>query len=104
MATVCILQDNLQLFLNLLATSIDYAIDDGDQDAIRFGIQDTDEAQNIWYDYPLFGNPPVYLGFARTNCLSRLVIHWETEADTGAKIEALMLILQRYHSQRGTDV
>jgi hypothetical protein len=88
-------EDHLQRFLTLLAKIVSYPINDGDRDAIRFGIRDTDEEQNRWYDYPLFGTPPVYLGFACAG-RERLALRWQMQEPVGQRIEALALILQHY--------
>jgi hypothetical protein len=96
-------EDNLALFLRLVSKFTDYSWTDGDWDAVRFGIRDTDEKHQIWYDYPLMGTPPVHLDFACASAPPRLVVRWETHENIAARIEALSLILQHYHAQDGTD-
>ena len=60
-----ILEDNLQLFLTLVARFIGYAMDDSDWDAVRFGVGESDVRANIWYEYSLIGNSQILLWVAR---------------------------------------
>jgi hypothetical protein len=95
-------EGNLQLFLQRLSEFTGYAFADWDWDAVRFGLRDTDEARNVWYEYPLMGTPPVQLAFARLSP-ARILVRWQTEEALDARIEALVTILQHYPAEPGTQ-
>lgn len=46
-----IFEDNLFLWLEIVASFCGYPFEPGDCDAFEFGIRNTDVAQNSWFDY-----------------------------------------------------
>lgn len=60
-----VFETNLEKFVQLVATYVDYRWDDFD-DAALIGALDTTDADKpeTWFEYPIVGNPPVTLALA----------------------------------------
>jgi hypothetical protein len=89
-----ILRDNCHLFLERVAARIANRFDDWDWDAIRFGIQDTDDRQDRWYEYELIGMTTVALALAEGKDADRLHVRVQTEGSVATRISAIARIMQ----------
>ena len=52
-----IFEGNLPPFVKLVASSLGYAWDDGDQAAVDHGMTDTDVEADHWFEYPIVPAP-----------------------------------------------
>ena len=52
-----IYEGNLPAFVELVASSLRYAWDDGDQAAVDHGMTDTDVEADSWFEYPIVPAP-----------------------------------------------
>lgn len=89
--------DNLPMFLNRVAKLAAYTLTDSEHDAIRFGLRDTDETKDKWYDYPILGEARIDLAFANGSDEKNITIRYDADAAVRAMIDHLVIILQHYH-------
>src|SRR5579871_2687141 len=81
--------DQLRRFLALLSGVSEYRFDEGDWDAVRFGLETTANDKEGGYEYDLLGKRPISLRLARC-AAAQVLVQATAEASVEAKLAAIV--------------
>ena len=86
-------ENELIHFTEILAHFADYTLDSGDVDAIRYGVVQTDQEANHWFEYSLQGSHAVQFRLAKDP--GTAVIHFEITAsgEIEEKMKVAMVVM-----------
>lgn len=93
-----IFEDNLPCFIRILCEIMNYEISDKDFKIIAKGVYESDEENNVWFNYNLFD---LSLSFARTRASCDLLIKIDLKKKEPWVLEKLNLL---FHICQGHDV
>ncbi len=96
------LEENIVNFVKIVSERVGYNADEWDTDAVKFGLENTKESENQWFQYPLIGQITLELSYASG---SNNIIHvrGDVPAQIIPNIQAVLVILQVHCAEGETD-
>ncbi|MBI5725242.1 MAG: hypothetical protein HZA50_14885 [Planctomycetes bacterium] len=88
--------DNLKAFVEILSSWIGYNFGQMDWDAIRFGVENTNQEADKWFDYTLEGRQTVKLWFAIDPGTYVVHVRIDCPPELSPKLEAAIDIMGIY--------
>lgn len=95
-----IFEDNLFLWLEIVASFCRHSFDSGDQEAFEFGIENTDAEQNYWFDYEFSGSCSINLRVACDPGSSVIFVEVGCSSELELRIATAIQIAQEYRLAR----
>lgn len=92
-----IIEDNLKPFVETLSGFVGYSFDEWDWDAIYYGVRDTNEEVDRWYQYELIGDRKMKLWLARADGSFPIFVRVEADKDLEEKAAIAAGIMQSYY-------
>ncbi len=90
-------KDNLKPFIETLSGFVGYRLDDWDWDAIFYGVRDTNDEEDRWYEYELIGDRKFKVRLARDAESDLIFVLVEADKDLEEKAAIAAEIMQSYY-------
>ena len=95
-----IFEENLFLWLEIVASFCRHSFDSADREAFEFGIQNTDAEQNYWFDYEFSGSCSINLRVARDLGSSVIFVEVGCPSELESRVATAIQIAQEYRLAR----
>jgi hypothetical protein len=99
-----IYEDNLHPFLTVLSWIVEYAFDPDEWMAIRFGIEETNDERNVWYDYEFSGKTSAQFRIAREPGGSVVHLQIKVPESLSSEVKLTMQMFSTFHIEKRSSV